>query len=149
MPQNIAQLLKFLSLTIVHLLGLVAYIDYPWLHYMEAIFALALSCMAPRGPQYNFTLRFAFTMLLNAAMANVITFNFNYTCCLFAAKFIWLPLTGFTIGYYKTYLSREILPFITDISTFLGISTENTDPEKATSGPPTPPTLPRFDAKKK
>ncbi|WJX09222.1 hypothetical protein P8452_00075 [Trifolium repens] len=52
---------------------LVAYIDYPWLHYMEAIFALALSWMAPRGPQYNFTLRFAFTMLLNAAMANVIT----------------------------------------------------------------------------
>jgi hypothetical protein len=49
----------------------------------------------------------------------------------------------------QIYLSREILPFITDISTFLGISTENTDPEKATSGPPTPPPLPRFDAKKK
>jgi hypothetical protein len=66
-------------------------------------------------------------------MATVITFYFNYTICFFAAKCIWLPLTGFTIGYYKNYLCRDILPFI------IGISPENTDPEEgaSTSRPPT------------
>jgi hypothetical protein len=100
---------------------------------MEAIFALVLFWMRPRGPAYNLAFKFSSTMVLNTSMATVITFYFNYTSCFFAAKCIWLPLTGFTIGYYKNYLCRDILPFI------IGISPENTDPEKgaSTSRPPT------------
>jgi hypothetical protein len=58
-----------------------------------------------------FNIVFIIFMITNAVLGILIIYWIHYTVFL-ASKFCWLPVTGFMIGWFKSDLCFEILPYI-------------------------------------